>query len=96
MLDFHLTTDKMGPNSIVVQEMTSILLALYRAATKIGQVGRQNSTVDPSAKNVNQIEYNHIRSNYKLTFIRVMVTLLPALGKGVWCYENVICFQKGS
>ena len=38
------------------------------------------------------------RNNLKinLTFIRVMVTLLPALGKGVWCYENVICFQKGS
>ena len=36
--------------------MTAMLRTLYHAATKIGQVGRQNSTIDTSAKNVNQIE----------------------------------------
>ena len=45
--------------------MAAILRTLYRAATKMGQVRRQNSAVDPSAKNVNQSEFNHIKSNYK-------------------------------
>ena len=45
--------------------MTVILRTLYRAGTKIGRVRRQNSTADPSAKNVNQIEQNNIKPNYK-------------------------------
>ena len=45
--------------------MAAILRMFYRAATKMGRVRRQNSTADPSAKNVNQSEFNHIKSNDK-------------------------------